>query len=82
MESLPSKAKTNDAYHRRRPFNVTGSRPVQVEITLSQPNDFTPAFQKYAEDHYLDYGAMQFVLGIPADPYHSHDIITKEQVFT
>ena len=53
-------------------------------ITLFTPNDFEPAFQKYAKDKRLLYNSLQYVLGIPGNSYphpHSNDVIMKEQVY-
>ena len=54
------------------------------KITLLRSNDFEPAFEHYAEKNELNYGSLQFVLGVRGNSdthLHSNDIIiTKEKV--
>ena len=53
-----------------------------VTATLSQSDDFTPAFQQFAQGNFLDYDSLQFVVGHPVDSntHASNAIITKNEV--
>ena len=83
--TTPYRGITQSATHRYLIINnVLKGQVYSFQTPLLQPQDFQPAFKKYADDHGLNYNDLQFVFGVPADVYthaHSHDIITIKQVY-